>query len=39
MHVEAKSEVLRAIDIFEKLGAMGDLERCRQLLRWVERNI
>ena len=26
---EAKSEALRAIEIYEKLGAMGDLESCR----------
>jgi len=29
---EAKSEVLCAAETFEKLGAAGDLERCRELL-------
>jgi len=29
---EAKSEILRAVEIFEKLGAVGDLERYRWLL-------
>ena len=28
---EARSEALRAIDIYEQLGAVGDLERCRGL--------
>ena len=30
---EAKSEVLRALDVFEKLGAGWDLEKCRELLQ------
>ncbi|KAF9644519.1 hypothetical protein BDM02DRAFT_935257 [Thelephora ganbajun] len=30
---DAKSEALRAADVFERLGASGDLERCRALLR------
>jgi len=29
---EAKSKVLHAISVFEKLGAMGDLEECRTLV-------
>jgi len=33
---EAKFEVLRAIDIFEKLGATRQLEDCRKLLRDTE---
>ena len=33
---EAKSEVLRAVDIFGKLGAVEELERCRALLRDIE---
>ena len=34
---EATSEVLRAFEIFEKLGASKDLENCRTLLRNIER--
>jgi len=30
---EAESEALRAVDIFDKLGAAKDVERCRKLLR------
>lgn len=30
---DATSEALRALDIFEKLGAAGDVKRCRNLLR------
>ena len=33
---EAKAEALRAVDVFEKLGAANDLERCRELLRQIE---
>ena len=33
---EAKSEGLRAVDAFEKLGAAGDMERVRQLLLWID---
>jgi len=33
---EARSEALRAADIFEKLGAAQDLENCRGFLRWIE---
>ena len=33
---EAKSGVLRAIDMYEKLGAVGDVEVARTLLQWVE---
>jgi len=36
---EARSEALCAADIFEKLGAVEDLERCRRLLRWIEEEI
>ena len=36
---EARSEALDAADIFEKLGAVEDLERCRELLRWIEGEI
>ena len=33
---EAKSEALRAADIYERLGATGVLERCKTLLRNIE---
>jgi len=33
---EARSEALRAVDLYEKLGAVRDLERCRELLRCIE---
>ena len=33
---EARSEALRAADVFEKLGAANDLEECRELLRCIE---
>ena len=33
---EAKSEALGAINLFEKLGATADMERCRALLRKTE---
>ena len=33
---EAKSEVLRAVQVFEKLGAAEDLERCRGYLQELE---
>ena len=36
---EAKSEVLRAADLFEKLGATKDLERCREVLRNIQREL
>ena len=36
---EAKSEALRAADVHEKIGAMIDLESCRNLLRVIERAI
>ena len=36
---EARSEALDAADIFEKLGAAGDLERCRELLRRIEEGM
>ena len=36
---EARSEALRAADVFEKLGAARDLEGCRKLLRWIEEEM
>jgi len=36
---EARSEVLRAVDLYEKLGAAKDLESCRKLLRHVEEEL
>ena len=36
---EAKSEVLGALNLFEKLGATGDMERCHASLRTVEEAI
>ena len=36
---EAKSEAMRAADIFGKLGAAKDVERCRKLLRATEKEL
>jgi len=36
---EAKSEVLRAAGVYEKLGAAKDLERCMRLLRQIDEGI
>ena len=36
---EAKSEALRAADILNKLGAAKDAERCRELLRAIEKKL
>jgi len=36
---EARSEALAATDIFEKLGAVDDLESCRGLLRSIEEEM
>jgi hypothetical protein len=38
-HEEAVSEVMCAIEIFGKLGAAVDLERCRDLIRDVEQSM
>ena len=38
MFEEAKSEALRVIGVFEKLGAMKDVESTRALLGWIDRN-
>ena len=34
---DARPEVLRALEIFEKLGAAQDIGRCRKLLRTIEQ--
>jgi len=36
---EAKSEALRAADVYEKLGAAKDLEDCRGLLRQIDKKM
>ena len=36
---EARSEVLDAADIFEKLGVVENLERCRMLFQWIEEEM
>jgi len=36
---QAKSEGLRAADVYEKLGAAEDLERCRRLLQWIDEEM
>jgi tetratricopeptide (TPR) repeat protein len=36
MFEEARFEALRAADVFEKLGAAKDIERCRELLREID---
>jgi hypothetical protein len=34
---EAKSEALRAVDVYGKLGAAKDVEDCRELLQEIEK--
>ena len=36
---EARSEALRAADIYENLGAANDLENCRNLLQYIEEEL
>jgi tetratricopeptide (TPR) repeat protein len=36
---EAKSEALRAADIFNKLGAAKGMKACRKLLQWIEEEL
>jgi len=36
---EARTEALRAADVYEKLGAAGDMELCRNLLRKIENSL
>jgi tetratricopeptide (TPR) repeat protein len=38
-HEEAKSEALRALDIYEKLGASYDIENFREIIRWIDQGI
>ena len=36
---KAKIEALHAADIYEKLGATQDLDKCRELLRWIDEEM
>jgi len=36
---EARSEALRAADVFERLGATKDMENCRMLLRRIQKKL
>jgi len=36
---EARSEVLRAVDLYGKLGAATDMENCRKILRDIEEQL
>ena len=36
---EARSEALRAADVYEKLGAAKDVEDCKRLLRMIEKKL
>ena len=36
---EAKSEALRAVDVFERLGATRELEMCRETLQIIEKEM
>ena len=36
---DARLEALRAVEIFEKLGALDDLERCRPILTEIEKAV
>ena len=36
---EARSEALRAIEIYEKFGATRDLEDCRELAQKIQREL
>ena len=36
---EARSEALRATDVYEKLGAAGDIKECRKLLQYIEEEL
>ena len=38
-HKEAKSEALRAADIFERIGAVTHLEVCREFLRGIQNEL
>ena len=39
MFEKAKSEASHAADVFEKLGAAQDLEKCRELLQWIDEKM
>jgi len=36
---EARSELSRAAEVYEKLGAIGDLEDCRELIQQIEQQM
>jgi len=36
---KAKSEASHAVEVFKKLGAAQDLERCEKLLRWIDERL
>ena len=36
---EARTEVLRAADVYDEIGAMEDVEDCRELLRDIEKEL
>ena len=36
---EAKSEALCAVEVYEKIGATGDVEDCRKILRDIEEQM
>jgi len=39
MFEKARSGALHAADIYEKFGAAQDLERCRELLQWIDEKL
>jgi len=36
---EARAEALRAADVYDKIGAAGDAEVCREIIRHIEREL
>ena len=39
MYEEAKSGALYAMEIYEMSGAVGDVERCKQLVQQIEEEM